>query len=90
MEMAKEEAGVYVSPKKYNTFTIKATKEILEWATKEFQVRFNEDIDFNFVSLKMGDTKGKYWKDKNKLLIYKMDPQFLRTIMVLFAVILLL
>ena len=26
--------GFYVSPKKYNAFTIKAAKEILEWATK--------------------------------------------------------
>ena len=63
--------GFYVSPEKYSVFTIKAAKEILEWATEEFKTRFNEDIDFNFVSLKMGDTKGKYWKDKNKLLIYK-------------------
>lgn len=63
--------GFYVSPEKYSVFTIKVAKEILEGATEEFKTRFNEDIDFNFVSLKMGDTKGKYWKDKNKLLIYK-------------------
>ena len=63
--------GFYVSPEKYGAFTIEAAKEILEWGAKEFQTRFNEAMDFNFVSLKMGDTKGKYWRDKNKLLIYK-------------------
>lgn len=61
----------YVSPEKYDVFTIKAAKEILEWGTKEFQARFHETIDFNFVSLKMGNRKGKYWRDKNRLLIYR-------------------
>lgn len=28
-------------------------------------------MDFNFVSLKMGNTKGKYWRDNNRLLIFK-------------------
>ena len=63
--------GFYVSPEKYRAFTTKAAKEILEWGTDEFKNRFGEDMDFNFVSLKMGDTKGKYWRDKNRLLIYK-------------------
>ena len=63
--------GFYVSPEKYGAFTIEAAKEILEWGAKEFQTRFNETMDFNFISLKMGDTKGKYWRDKNKLLIFK-------------------
>lgn len=61
----------YVPKEKYDVFTVKAAKEILEWGTKEFQDRFNETIDFNFVSLEMGDRKGKYWRDKNRLLIYK-------------------
>ena len=59
----------YVSPEKYTAFTVKAAKEILEWGTKEFKNRFGEEMDFNFVSLKMGNTKGKYWRDKNRLLI---------------------
>ena len=63
--------GFYVSPDKYRVFTLEAAKEILEWGTKEFASRFNEEIDFNFISLKMGDAKGKYWRDKNRLLIYK-------------------
>ena len=61
----------YVSPEKYSVFTINTAKEILEWGTKEFKVHFNEEMDFNFVSLKMGNTKGKYWRDNNRLLIYK-------------------
>lgn len=61
----------YVSPEKYGAFTVSAAKEILEWGAKEFKNRFGEEIDFNFVSLEMGDTKGKYWRDKNRLLIYK-------------------
>ena len=63
--------GFYVSPGKYAAFTIDVAKELLEWGTKEFKARFGEEMDFNFVSLKMGDTKGKYWRDKNRLLIYK-------------------
>ena len=63
--------GFYVSPEKYGAFTIKVAKEILEWATRELKARFNEEMDFNFVSLKMGNTIGKYWRDKNRLLIYK-------------------
>lgn len=59
----------YASPEKYNAFTVKAAKEILEWGTKEFKNRFGEEMDFNFVSLEMGNTKGKYWRDKNRLLI---------------------
>lgn len=61
----------YVSPEKCNAFTVKAANEILEWAINEFKARFQEEMDFNFISLKMGDTKGKYWRDKNRLLIYK-------------------
>ena len=61
----------YVSPDKVGAFTIEKAKEILEFGAKEFESRFNEEMDFNFVSLKMGDTKGKYWRDKNRLLIYK-------------------
>lgn len=63
--------GFYVSPKKYDAFNVNVAKEILEWGTEEFRNRFREEIDFNFVSLKMGDTKGRYWRDKNRLLIYK-------------------
>lgn len=63
--------GFYVSPEKCSAFTIKAANEILEWGTKEFKIRFKEEMDFNFVSIKMGNEKGKYWRDKNRLLIYK-------------------
>lgn len=63
--------GFYVSPEKYSSFTAKAANEILEWAKIEFKKRFEEEQDFNFVSLKMGNTKGKYWRDKNRLLIYR-------------------
>lgn len=63
--------GFYVSSEKFGAFTVKVAKEILEWATNEFKERFKEEIDFNFVSIKMGNTKGKYWRDKNRLLIYR-------------------
>mgnify|MGYP005774000653 FL=1 len=46
-----------MSPEKYNAFTVKVAKEILEWGTKEFKNRFGEEMDFNFVSLKMGGYK---------------------------------
>lgn len=65
--------GFCVSPEKCNAFTIEFAKELLTWGSKEFKNRFGEEINFNFISLKMGDTTGKYWKDKNKLLIYKND-----------------
>lgn len=61
----------YVSPDRIGAFTVKAAKEILEWGTKEFTSRFNEEIDFNFICLEMGNKKGKYWRDKNRLLIYE-------------------
>lgn len=59
--------GFYVSPDKYRVFTLEAAKEILEWGTKEFASRFNEEIDFNFISLKSENAKRiKEWRDRKK------------------------
>lgn len=63
--------GFYVSPEKCKVFTMAIAKEMLEWATEEFNKRFDEHMDFNFVSIKMGDREGKYWRDRNRLIIFK-------------------
>ena len=61
----------YVNPEKVDAFTVDRAKELLEWGTKEFKNRFGESMDFNHIRLIMGNTTGRYWRDKNKLRIYR-------------------
>lgn len=63
--------GFYVSPEKCDPFTIEVAKQMLTWATEEFNKRFDENMDFNYVCVKMGDRAGKYWRDRNRLMIFK-------------------
>ena len=65
--------GFYVSAEKCEPFTINAAKEILERGITEHNKRFGDNADFNYLSVKMGDTKGEYWRDKNILRIWKND-----------------
>lgn len=63
--------GLYVSAEKCNVFSGEVAKDLLEQATKEYTKRFGEEVDFNFIKIDMGNQIGKYWRDKNKLLIYR-------------------
>ena len=61
----------YISPEKIGAFTVDKANELLEFGTKEFENRFGEKMDFNHICLIMGGTTGRYWRDENKLRIYR-------------------
>lgn len=63
--------GLYVSEEKCNIFSVEVARDLLEQATKKYAKRFGKEVDFNFIKVDMGNRIGKYWRDKNRLVIYR-------------------
>lgn len=63
---------INVSPaSKCSVFSAEVAKDLLEQATEAYTKKFDETVDFNFIKIDIGNKTGKYWRDKNKLLIYQ-------------------
>lgn len=63
--------GLYISAEKCSVFSAEVAKDLLEQATEAYTKKFDETVDFNFIKIDIGNKTGKYWRDKNKLLIYQ-------------------